>query len=230
MNRQLTHGIVLRRVAYGEADRILTVLTPQHGKLSLMAKGVRRVKSKMAGAIELFSISELTYIPGHSGLHRLVSARLIQHYGTIVEDVNRTMLGYELLKLLQHVTEDEPESDYYALLQATLEALDDDSSSVDLVRTWCSAQLLRLTGHQPNLLTTSDGSALAPGITYAFDYDSVSFAANDRGEFHPDHIKYLRLLFGQLRPGAIARVQGGEGLLAVCAPMVLSLRQFYLGV
>jgi recombinational DNA repair protein (RecF pathway) len=57
---------------------------PDSGKLSLMAKGVRKVKSKLAGGIELFSTSEITYIPGRGSVGTLVSSRLMRHYGGIV--------------------------------------------------------------------------------------------------------------------------------------------------
>jgi len=56
----VTTGLVLSRTDFGEADRIITVLTPDHGKLRLMAKGVRRMKSKLAGGIDLFTVSDLT--------------------------------------------------------------------------------------------------------------------------------------------------------------------------
>ena len=57
MKQLVTEVIILARTDYGEADRILTVLSPEYGKLRLLAKGVRRVKSKLAGGIELFSVS-----------------------------------------------------------------------------------------------------------------------------------------------------------------------------
>lgn len=59
----VTSGIVLNRINFGEADRILTVITPDQGKLSLIAKGVRKEKSKLAGGIELFSVSNISFIP-----------------------------------------------------------------------------------------------------------------------------------------------------------------------
>ena len=77
MNHKKTIAIVLKRIDYGEADRIVTVLTPDAGKLSLMAKGARRVKSKLAGGIELLSTSEINYIAGKGSLDTLVSSRLI---------------------------------------------------------------------------------------------------------------------------------------------------------
>ena len=62
-----TLAYVLRRTNYGEADRILNIITPE-GKKSVIVKGVRRAKSKMAGSVELFSLSELNIHFGKSEL------------------------------------------------------------------------------------------------------------------------------------------------------------------
>ncbi|MDB5181251.1 MAG: repair protein RecO, partial [Candidatus Saccharibacteria bacterium] len=113
MKQITTTAIILSRTDFGEADRILTLLTPDHGKLRLIAKGVRRIKSKLAGGIELFSVSDIVYIKGRGDIGTLISTRLIRHYGKIVSDVTRTMLGYDLIKMLNKATEDEPEDDYF---------------------------------------------------------------------------------------------------------------------
>ncbi|MEK7561678.1 MAG: DNA repair protein RecO, partial [Patescibacteria group bacterium] len=81
MNRYITKGIVLSRTDYGEADRILSFLTIDHGKVRAIAKGVRKSKSKLAGGIELFSVSDLTLIIGRGELNTLISTRLVRHYG-----------------------------------------------------------------------------------------------------------------------------------------------------
>ena len=70
-----TEAIVLRRTDYGEADRILQLLTPE-GKKSVVAKGVRREKSKLAGGIELFSVSEVVIHEGKGDLGILTGAKL----------------------------------------------------------------------------------------------------------------------------------------------------------
>ena len=59
MNRISTRSIILTRINYAEADRIITFLTPSNGKVRAIAKGVRKAKSKLAGGIELFSISDI---------------------------------------------------------------------------------------------------------------------------------------------------------------------------
>ena len=58
-----TLGYVLRRTNYGEADRILNIITRQ-GKISAIAKGVRKSKSKLAGNIEIFSLIDFNIHQG----------------------------------------------------------------------------------------------------------------------------------------------------------------------
>lgn len=62
----VTPGLVLREVKVGEADRILTVFTPQHGIIPASAKGSLRLKSKLFSACGLFCYSEFTLFPGKS--------------------------------------------------------------------------------------------------------------------------------------------------------------------
>ena len=103
MRRYITQGIVLTRTDYAEADRILSFLTSDHGKVRAIAKGVRKERSKMAGGVELFCVNELSFIKGRGEISTLVSSRLIKYFETIVKDINRTMYGYSFLKLLNKI-------------------------------------------------------------------------------------------------------------------------------
>lgn len=225
MKQIITTGIILGRTDYGEADRILTVLTPDRGKLRLMARGVRKVKSKLAGGIELFSTSNITYIEGKREIGTLISTRLIKHYAAIVKDIDRVQLGYELIKLLNKVTEDHPEAEYYQLLEQAFAALDDPGVDPELIRVWFQAQLLRLGGHAPNLGTDAGGNKLEPDAAYNFDFESMAFTPQVAGKFRAAHIKTLRLLFSGNVPGGISRVQGLNGLLTGLAPLVAAMLQ-----
>jgi DNA repair protein RecO (recombination protein O) len=208
MKQILTTGIILARTDYGEADRIITVLTPDHGKLRLMARGVRRVKSKLAGGIELFSTSHITYIEGRGEIGTLISTRLIKHYGSIIKDIDRVQLGYELIKLLNKATEDHPEAEYYRLMERSFAALDDAAIDVGLVRAWFQAQLLKLAGHAPNLSTDTSGQKLTAGQAYNFDFDAMAFAPHAGGKYMDTDIKVLRLLCSDHSPADIVKVQG----------------------
>lgn len=220
MNQQVTTGIILARTDFGEADRILTLLTPDFGKIRLMAKGVRRVKSKLAGGIELFSVSHITFAKGRGELGTLASTRLIKHYANIVKDLERTMAGYELIKQLNKVTEDEPEPEYFELLRETFEALDALEVPLPLIKFWFGAQLLRLGGHTPNLHTDQQGNKLQADEQYTFDFDHMNFVPDQNGRFTANHVKFLRLVFAGNSSRALMQVQGIGNMLQDCAHFV----------
>jgi DNA repair protein RecO (recombination protein O) len=226
--QQISEAIVLSRTDYGEADRIITLLTPQAGKLRVMAKGVRRVKSKLAGGIELFSVSSITYIRGRGDIGTLVSARLVTHYGRIIENIDRTMLGYDLIKQLHKATEDEPEPEYYYLLAEAFAALNDAGIGLDLIRLWFSAQLLKLSGHSPNLQTEPDGTKLQADQRYEFSFDDSAFTSRPDGAFGADQIKFLRVVFAGNAPGVLAKVNGASELAEQTKQLVSFLVQQHL--
>jgi len=214
MKQQVTEAIILSRTDFGEADRILTLLTPEHGKLRLVARGVRRIKSKLAGGIELFSVSHVTYIKGRGDLGTLISARLDKHYGRIVQDLQRTMTGYDLIKRLHKATEDEPEPAYFEILHRTFESLDDLTIPLVLVQAWFSAQLLQLAGHTPDTHHDNQGNPLHADMYYTFDLESMAFAVSpDNGQYGSNHIKILRLLLNSSTPRVVARIQNAEVLV-----------------
>lgn len=220
MKQLVTTAIILQRTDYGEADRILTLLTPEYGKIRVMAKGVRRVKSKLAGGIELFSVSHVTFIKGRGDMGTLSSTRLEKHYNHIVENLDRTMVGYEIIKRLHMVTEDEAEPDYFDVLREAFEALDDVGVPLPLVSLWFAAQISRLNGHTPNLRTDEHGMKLEADKYYNFDTDDMLFVAADNGRFNAQHIKFLRLLFAGNTPRALRQVQGVGQLITDCRPII----------
>jgi DNA repair protein RecO (recombination protein O) len=225
--QQVTTGIVLARIDYGEADRILTLLTPDQGKLRLIAKGVRRVKSKLAGGIELFSVTDVTFMRGRGEIGRLISTRLITHYGNIVTNLDRTMAGYDFIKQLNRATEDEPEPEYFHLLEQTFVALNDATISLDLIRLWFTAQLLQQSGHAPNLHTELSGNKLVAGRRYEFSFDDSGFVARPDAPYGADAIKFLRLTFGGNPPAALTRVAGIDELVAQTKQLVSLFAQQY---
>jgi DNA repair protein RecO (recombination protein O) len=230
MNQLNTQAIVLSRTDFGEADRILTLLTPDYGKLRLMARGVRKVKSKLAGGIELFSVSHVTFIQGRGEIGTLISARLDKHYGHIVENIERTMLGYELIKLLSRTTEDEPEAAYFDLLKQTFAALDDNTINLELIRLWFAMQLLAQAGHAPNLQTDDNNVKLASDTKYNFNFEAVAFTPANDGRFTASDIKFLRLGFGQHSPKTLQNVAGIAVLIITVTPLVQTMLQTHVRV
>ena len=222
MKQLTTVGIVLNRTDYGEADRILTLLTPDYGKLRLLAKGVRRIKSKMAGGIELFSISQLGFIKGRGDIGTLTSTRLAKYYGKIVTDLDRTMTGYDIIKHLDRVTEEGVEQEFFDILQQAFQALDDISIPLPVVRLWFEMRLLEVGGRSPSLETDENGERLTSAYHYTFNVESMSFRIAQSGRYTANHIKMLRLV-REYPPQVVAHVANGQELIKDLLPLVEGL-------
>ena len=226
MNQFTTTGITLARTDYGEADRIVTFLTPEQGKVRAMAKGVRKPKSKLAGGIELFSISDLTLIKGRGDLNTLASSRLKIHFADIVTDITRTMLGYDILKIINRVLEDEGGEEFYELLKDSLESLNHLKTPTELVEASFLMRLMSLMGHEPNLTADVKGKPLVPEEHYQFSYDDMGFFPFETGLFTQNHIKLLRLL-GHNHAGMLLKVKDISKFLEQLLPLIRNMsRQF----
>lgn len=193
MNRIVTSAIVISRLNYGESDKIITVITPEHGKVRLMARGVRKVKSKLAGGIELFSVSNITFIQGRGDISTLVSTRLQTHFHHIVSDIDRTMASYDVLSFLNTSTQDSCDIDYYRLLLQTLTYLNDTDIPPNLTKCWFMLRLLQLLGHPPNVEKTIDKKVFEQHKQYRFIPEESSFIEDSNGSLSANHIKVLSL-------------------------------------
>jgi DNA repair protein RecO (recombination protein O) len=81
-----TEAIVLRSLRYGEADRILHVYTPRHGRLSAIAKGVRRARSRFGGRLEPYFRVELVLHEGRGDLHTVTGAATVAGHARLRAD------------------------------------------------------------------------------------------------------------------------------------------------
>src|SRR5262245_28381592 len=104
-----TQAIVLRRTDYGEADRVVTLLTPEVGKLRVLAKGARKITSRKAGHIELFTRTQLLLAKGRS-FDLITQAELIEPHRALREDVSRGAMAHYLCELAEQFAPEDSES------------------------------------------------------------------------------------------------------------------------
>jgi len=220
MKTIVTDSIILKRIDYGEADRILTVLTKDQGKVQLIAKGVRRSKSRLAGGLELFSVTTVSFLDGKNELKTVVGSQLVEYFSDIVKDVDRTMLAYDLMKQVNDHTEAEAGESYFTLLRSSLEALNNEDCSSKIAQAWFLAQLLEMSGSGILLDSAADGSDFSEDATYGFDYDAMGFVHQGRGAFLPKHIKFLRLLCKAQSPSNLLKVSDAEEVLNQLLPLL----------
>ena len=180
-----------------------------------MAKGVRREKSRLAGGIELFAISDVVITSSKGGLGILTSARLVHYYHHVVEDYDRLQFGYEAINLVTKASEQIDDSGWYEVLSEVYMGLDNASVSLQLTQTWFYLHYAELTGYAFSLERDVTGQPLDPEKTYMYDVHEKGLRLAEQGDINANHIKLLRLIAN--KPLAIiAQVGGIEQVLADC--------------
>ena len=188
-----TKAYVLRRTNFGEADRILNIISPV-GKISALAKGVRKPKSKLAGGIEMFSLIEVNLHFGKSDMATLTGARMITFYGEILKDLPAMELASEILKKISVISDSVDSAEHFEIVDECLFCLNDGCDK-NLVEAWFLMQAAKAMGEQINLLTDVDGEDLSLDARYNFDMMEMSFCKNPDGVYDANAIKLLRLLW-----------------------------------
>lgn len=210
-----TRAIVLSRVNYGEADRILQLITPDHGKLGVIARGVRREKSKLAGGIELLAECELTLHQGKGDLALVTSSRLQSFYGNILGDYDKLQLAYFILKDISKYAEQLTEPELYEVTRLALVSLNESIISAPVVELWYRLQMAIILGAGINLATDENGMKLVEDAQYRFEIDSMAFVHDRVGKFTSDHIKILRVASAQ-QPAVVAHIAGLHDFIDDC--------------
>ncbi|GCE27090.1 DNA repair protein RecO [Dictyobacter alpinus] len=125
-----TEAIILKHTDLGEADRILTLLTPYKGKIRALAKGSRRPGSKKAGHLEILCYSQLQLAVGRN-LDIVTQAQAKENYFHLRTDLWYMTCGFYLAELVDRfVEENAQQHDVYNLLLTALRVLDVDATEV----------------------------------------------------------------------------------------------------
>lgn len=144
-----TEAVVLRRSDFGEADRLVVLATPG-GKRRVIAKGVRKTTSRLAGHIELFTYASMLLAIGRN-LDIITQSQAILSFSALRTELPRLSAAYYLAELYDRFTEDEEENP--ALFQLLVQAYSalDRSANPDLLLRAYELRLLHIAGYRPHL-------------------------------------------------------------------------------
>src|SRR3989338_2867837 len=118
-----TEGIILKRRDFGEADRILTVFSLHRGKITVLAKGVRRITSRRGGNVELLNRVQMFLYPGKNFLI-LTEAISLDTFQKLKEDLILSTYAFHILELVNKLTAENQENrDLYSHLVEVLKRL-----------------------------------------------------------------------------------------------------------
>lgn len=144
-------AIVLRQRRLGEADKIVTLHTAQHGKLDAVAKGVRRPTSRLGGHLEALNHVALLLARGRD-LDVITQAQTVEPFRVLRDDLNRLSCALYAAEIVDRITpERAPALAVFNLLLNTLRRLS-DGVGVWLVLRYFEMQLLDLSGYRPELM------------------------------------------------------------------------------
>jgi DNA repair protein RecO (recombination protein O) len=146
-----TEAVILRHSDLGEADRLLTAYSAEHGKLRLIAKGVRRPNSRKAGHVEPLTRSRLLVARGRE-LDVITQAEAIELYPSLREDLLRLGHAVYVAELMDRFSMDEGEGhrSLFRLLTNTLERLAEGADPATTVR-FFELRLVDELGFRPEL-------------------------------------------------------------------------------
>jgi len=146
-----TEGIVLKSIKLGEADKIITIFSSERGKISAVAKGVRKTKSKFGARLEPFSHVDLLLYDGRN-LDIVTQVELISSFREIREDFDKVVYGSAMLDLLEKISPQEEKDDkVFELVISSLKALTSAEKNVPLLLAAFDLKLMSIAGFRPNL-------------------------------------------------------------------------------
>lgn len=197
-----TSGIVIKKINIGEADRILTILTDDRGKMRVVAKGVRKPRAKLTGFTDMFAYNELELAEGKN-LDIVTSASTIERF--IKDDTSLEKIGvmYYFCELSDKLIEEQSETKgAFELLRDVLHFLKNHDLSVPLIKSYFEIKLLLLLGFTPELTkSVLSREALREDREIRFSVNlggviqGVDLAKDDFArEVSVNTIKFMRLL------------------------------------
>ena len=140
-------AIVIRRVNFGEADRLVTLYARDHGKIAAVAKGARKPKSRFAGRLELFTHIRALLAVGKT-LDVVSQIEVVEPFAPLRADLTRFGYASLVAELMDRATADrEPAPEIFRALCAALTLIaDGDAERASL---WFAARILALIGYAP---------------------------------------------------------------------------------
>lgn len=146
-----TEGVVIRQMPLGEADRILTLCSPDMGKVRAVAKGVRRTKSRLGGHLELLNRASVSVAIGRN-LDTISEAYAISTFGAVRSDLHRVSRGLYIAELVDCFSfEGNGNQAMYSLLLGTMHRLE-RGVNLDMLVRWFEMRLLECSGYMPELV------------------------------------------------------------------------------
>lgn len=123
MNTYKTEGVVLKRVNFGEADRIVTLYTKHFGKVVCLAKGIRKMSSRKRGSLEIFNQVVFFAVRG-KGMDIITETESMNSFSGWRKNLKKIVAAYEFCEMVDKLSpENSEQEEIYVLLVTFLKKL-----------------------------------------------------------------------------------------------------------
>lgn len=217
---EMIKGIVLRETSIGDYDKIMTVLTAEHGKLSVFARGAKRLKSPLFINSQLFAYSEMS-LHKSANTYYLQSADLIENFYHIRDTLEGTALaGYIADVAADIAVENQDQTQLLRLVLNSMHAISVNKKPLAQIKGVFELRAASIAGFMPNLVACP-GCGNSDLETYYFDITSGVFRCEEC--YRTDALIVEKLASRQSEPDAIYAV--GQ-VIALLSPSVFAAMRF----
>lgn len=152
MNEKI-RGLILKETNFGEADKILTILTEYNGKISVLAKNIRRVKGRFGAGATFLCYSEFEITPSKTELYYLKRATPINNFFKLSESIEKFALATYMGQLVSFAVPDctVNESETLPLLLNTFYAMETTDRDIRLIKSAFELRLMAEEGFAPQI-------------------------------------------------------------------------------
>jgi DNA repair protein RecO (recombination protein O) len=145
-------AIVLKKINYGDSDRIYTLLTRDRGKISVLAKGVRKISSRRSGNLDTLNRVVVSISENHAGFKILTEAKTLNSFKELKRSLEKSLSAYYMAELINKSVEENMESSgIFDLLNKALEKTEEETGNITLVVNKFEIRLMKALGYEITL-------------------------------------------------------------------------------
>jgi DNA repair protein RecO (recombination protein O) len=177
MKRYNTQAFVLKNIKYKDADKIFTLFSKDLGKISALARGVRKISSRRAGNLDTLNLVSISIRENPNAFNDIEEVKTLESYKDLKKSLKKSLKAYYLIELVhKSIEEGEKNEELFNLLQKSLKLMQ-KTSDPDFVVSYFEMHLMNLLGYKMTLdkCRVCGKAVNKPWERYSFNVENGSF-------------------------------------------------------
>lgn len=226
MKKYNTKAVVLKSLKYKDSDKIFTLFTKEHGKVSAIARGVRKISSRRSGNLDTLNLVSVNIHKDDRGFKNIEEVKTLESFKNLKKDFGKSMKAYYIIELVHRATEEDGQfSDIFNLLVKSLKALEKNGYSGDLFVSYFEMNLMKMLGYQMSLEKCRKCGRVLDGTwkKYSFSLDNGSIECENCSDFGINMSQQSALAFRTVFEGKMGKE------LHSLVPEIDKIMKMYIG-